>query len=106
MGVDKISKIGGGDRKRGSRFFEKIEDGNLPSSLFHLMLAVARAHASTRVTSLMRIKDSTPTSVYNTYSLGRKENERNTKSIKLNSYHFSLTFLNFWNEVSRARARV
>ena len=29
-------------------------------SLFHLMCAIARAHASTRTTSLMRVKNSTP----------------------------------------------
>ena len=29
-------------------------------SLFHLMCAIARAHASTRATSLMPVKNSTP----------------------------------------------
>ena len=64
-------------------------------SFFHFIRVIACAHASIRATSWMRVKSSTPTSVYNTYCLGRNEkNERKIKNIKLNGYHFSLTFVN------------
>ena len=36
-------------------------------SLLHLICVIARAYSSTRATSLMRVKISTPYSVYNTY---------------------------------------
>ena len=65
---------------------------DIVSSLFHLMRAIACAHASTRTTSLRHVKIARRTSVFKTYCLGQKENERNIKKIKLNSYHFSLTF--------------
>ena len=40
-------------------------------SLIHLMRAIARAHANIRATSLMRIKITRATSVYDTQCLGR-----------------------------------
>ena len=57
-------------------------------SLFHLMCATARAHASTHGTSLMRVKNS-----MHNLCLWNEENERTEKS-NLIVDHFSLTFLN------------
>ena len=55
-------------------------------SLPHLMRVIARAHASTRTTSLMRVKKARATSVYDIYCLGhwKEENERKNKNIKFN----------------------
>ena len=66
-------------------------------SLFYLMHAIAGPHGSTPSTSFMCVKAAHPNSVYNTYCLGHynEENERKIKNTKsLNSYHFSLTFVN------------
>ena len=49
-------------------------------SLLHLMHAIASTHTSTRATSLMRVKSSTPH-----FWHFNKENEGKVKSIKLNS---------------------
>ena len=61
----------------------------MPVSLLHLMRAIARAHASKRATSLMRVKNSMRhTSAYGTYCLGhwKKEgNERKNKNINFDS---------------------
>ena len=56
-------------------------------SLLHLIRAIARAHASTRTTSLMRLKKSTATSIFDAYCLGHwnEKNETRSKSIKLNN---------------------
>ena len=40
------------------------------SLIIHLMYVIARAHASTHVTSLMHVKISSTTSVYDMYRLG------------------------------------
>ena len=64
------------------------------SSLLHLIRAIARAHASTRANSLMRVKNSTRHSFYDIHCLRywNKENERKNKNIKFNSWSFSLIF--------------
>ena len=53
------------------------------------MRAIARAHASTRATSLMRVKNSMRhTSAYGTYCLGhwkKEANQRKSKNIKFDS---------------------
>ena len=63
----------------------------------------AIAHTSTRATSLMRVKNSTPPLLFITLSgaflmpqtvIERNENERKIKNIKLNNYLLSLTFGN------------
>ena len=45
------------------------------SSLIHLMSAIACAYARTRATSLMRVKITSTTTVYNTYCLGHRNDE-------------------------------
>ena len=59
-------------------------------SLIHLMHAISRAHSSTRVTSLMRVKNSSCHFFYDTYCLEplNEENERKVRCIKLNSQPF------------------
>ena len=56
------------------------------------MRVIIRAHASTRTTSLMRVKNSTCHFRFDTYSLKHwnEENER-TKTSNLIVYQFSLT---------------
>ena len=56
-------------------------------NLFHLLRAIACAHANTRATSLMREKIARAISVYGTYCLEHQneENERKNKNIRFNS---------------------
>ena len=63
--------------------------------LLDLMREIVRTHASTRATSLMRVKRAHATYVYDTYCLRHwnKENERPIKS-NLIADQFSLTFVN------------
>ena len=65
------------------------------SSPLHLMCAITRAYASTRVTSLMRVKKKVrPTSLYDTYCLDivmKKIKERSKISNWIVN-HFSLIF--------------
>ena len=52
----------------------------MPVSLLHLMRAIARAHASKRATSLMRVKNSMRhTSAYGTYCLGHWKRKKQIK---------------------------
>ena len=59
-------------------------------SLLYLMRAIARAHASTRANSLMRVKIAHTISVYDIHCLGHwnKENKRKNKNVKFNSCSF------------------
>ena len=52
---------------------------SLEISLIHLMRATARARASTRITSLMRVRNSTRRFFYDTYCLGLW-NEKNQRT--------------------------
>ena len=58
------------------------------------MRAMARVHASTRYTSLMRVNIARATSVYDTYYLGHWIKKMKEQKIKLKVDHFSLTFVN------------
>ena len=49
------------------------------------MRAIARAHASTRYTSLMRVNIARATSVYDTYYLEHWMKKMKEQNIKLNS---------------------
>ena len=68
--------------------------GAASGSLHHLMHAIACTQASTHITSLMHVKNSTCHFIYDTYCLGHwaKENER-IKSSNLIVCGFSLTFV-------------
>ena len=63
-------------------------------SRLHLMCAIARAHASTRTTSSMRVKNSMCHLCLWLLLPGTLEqrNERKNKNNRFNSYHFSLIF--------------
>ena len=61
------------------------EPAHCPSkiSILHLMHAIARAHASTRATTSMRVNISTRQFCYDTYCLAqwKEENERKNKNL-------------------------
>ena len=66
-------------------------------SLLHLMRAIASAHASTRATSLMRVKNSMRHSLrlmtLIIWDIGTKKMKERTKTSNLTVDHFSLTFV-------------
>ena len=67
--------------------------------LLHLMCAILRAHASTRATSLMRVKNSTHHLCFVTlvvWDIGMKKIKEKTKTSNLIVDHFSLNFVNFF----------
>ena len=61
----------------------------LPTSLLHLIHVIARAHASTHATSLIRVKSSTQHFCLRYWN---KESQRKTKNIRLSSCVFLFLF--------------
>ena len=64
------------------------------SSLLHLMRAITLIHASTRTTSLKRVKNSTRHFCLWHLLSGTLEQRKQKKELKLNTWSFSLTFAN------------
>ena len=56
-----------------------------PFQSYPFMRAIARAHASTRATSLMRVKKAHASFIYGIYRLRHRNEEIETLNIKLNS---------------------
>ena len=61
------------------------------------MYAITRARASTRATSLMRVKVARTTSVYDTYCLEHWNGESETKNKNIKNLIVDLFFLTFVN---------